>query len=73
MVNTLATQLWLRCLNNSNPIKIPNLFLRQGTRFEFTPTKRRLSISLLPILQPLLKPILPSYAIYSISFPPSHP
>ena len=25
-VNTLATQLWLRCLNDGNPIKIPNLF-----------------------------------------------
>ena len=40
---------------------------------KFTPTKRRLSACHLPILEPMLKPALPSYTIYSISFPPSHP
>ena len=48
-------------------------FRSQRTRFEFTPTKTRLSISLLPILQPLLKPTFPRYRIYYISLPPSHP
>ena len=32
---------------------------------KFTPTKRRLTTSHLPILEPVLKPALPSYAIYS--------
>ena len=41
----------------------------------FTPTKPRLSIklSLLPALRPPLKPVLPSYKIFSISLVPSHP
>ena len=40
---------------------------------KFTPTKRRLSTSHLPIFEPVLKPTLPSNTIYSISLPPSHP
>ena len=36
---------------------------------KFTPTKRRLTTSHLPILQPVLKLALPSYPIYSNSLP----
>ena len=48
-------------------------FKSQRTRFQFTPTKTRLSISLLPILQPLLKLTFPRYTIYYMSLPPSLP
>ena len=40
---------------------------------KFTPTKRRLSASHLPTLEPLLKPALSSYTINSNSLAPFHP
>ena len=40
---------------------------------KFTPTKRRLTTSHLPTLEPLLKPALSSYTINSSSLPPSIP
>ena len=64
---TLAT-----LLNNTNPIKIPeHPFYRQSTGFKFTPTKRRLSTSHIPVLEPVLKPALLSCTNYSDSLLPS--
>ena len=39
----------------------------------FTPSKRRLTTSHLPILEPVLKTTIPSYTIYSNSLSPSIP
>ena len=45
-VNTGPMKHWLLFFNNTKPIKIPGKpFLRQSTRFKFTPTKRRYSLS----------------------------
>ena len=69
-VNTGPMKHWLPFLNNTKPIKIPEKpFLRQSTRFKFTPTKRRLTTSPLPISEPVLKLALPSHTIYSNSLP----
>ena len=63
-VSTSSCKHWLLFLNNTNPIKIPeHPFQRQSTGFKFTPTKRRLSTSHIPILELVLKPALPSYTI----------
>ena len=49
------------------------LFNDKSTGFKFTPTKRRLTTSHLPILEPVLKTTIPSYTIYSNSLSPSIP
>ena len=46
-------------------------FVKQSIEFKSTSTKRRLSTSHIPILEPVLEPALPSYIIYSNSLPPS--
>ena len=69
---------WTRDLRNIGypSLKTPTpfksqkiLFNKRALDFKFTPTKRRLTTSHLPILEPVLKPALPSYPIYSNSLP----
>ena len=61
---------WLPFLNNTTH-KI--LFKDRALGSNFLRTKRRLSTSHLPILEPMLRPALLNHTIYSISLPPSHP
>ena len=51
-MNTGSMQHRLPFLNNSNPLSIPGDPEAQSTGFKFTPSKRRLSTSHLPILEP---------------------
>ena len=64
---TLATP----SLTTTTPFKSQKiLFNKRALGFKFTPTKKAISyISHLPILEPVLKPALPSYPIYSNSLP----
>ena len=61
-------------LTTETPFKSHNiLFNARALVLNNTPIKRRLTTSHLPILEPVLKPALPSYTIYSSSLPPSTP
>ena len=53
--------------SNTTPalFKSQKILFSDSTGFKFTPTKRRLTTSHLPILEPVLKRAIPSYKIYS--------
>ena len=72
-MKTRPIQLWLDCLILAIPFKSHILFKSRVLCLSLLSQNRRLSISLLSILQPLLKPALPSYTIFFISLPPSLP
>ena len=72
-MKTRPIQLWLDCLILAIPFKSHILFKSRALCLSLLSQNRRLSISLLSILQPLLKPALPSYTIFFISLPPSLP
>ena len=50
----------------------PTPFKSQSAGFKFILIKRRLTTSHIPTLDPVLKPALPTYTIYSNSPPPFH-
>ena len=70
-VNTRAMKHWLPFLNNTRTLfKFQRiLFLTTEYWLTYTPTKRRLTKSHFPILEPVMKLTLPSYTIYSSSLP----
>ena len=72
-MKTRPRQLWLDCLILAIPFKSHILFKSRALCLSLLSQNRRLSISLLSILRPLLKPALPSYTIFFISLPPSPP
>ena len=72
-MKTRPRQLWLDCLILAIPFRSHILFKSRALCLSLLSQNRRLSISLLSILQPLLKPALPSYTIFFISLPPSPP
>ena len=72
-MKTRPRQLWLDCLILAIPFRSHILFKSRALCLSLLSQNRRLSISLLSILQPLLKPALPSYTIFFISLPPPPP
>ena len=69
-MKTRPIQLWLDCLILAIAFKSHILFKSRALCLSLLSQNRRLSISLLSILQPLLKPALPSYTVFFISPPP---
>ena len=74
LLQTISCQVWLCTTTSVNSLiavvhYTRKSFLTTEHWFKFTPAKRRLTTSHLPVLEPVLKRALPSYTICSNSLP----